>query len=449
MSFLQHLTKRKGKREKNSKITEDGKDILPETVQIKHDKDCVGNCIDSHGNRNDRKGTLLFFLKHCHFFHRWNIYFFFRRYLLPSAGSSSDCSRRSYPNSSSHSKLYKHRHFILPSCLFSFFLLARWNLCNDDPRHIMKSSQVLLPSNGHTSNQFLSSYIFPLKEKNGNRKDENLWALRASPMSLGKFSRELRANDGVIYAAERASLLNESSTDRIPYIYWHADELEGMHMTCRRQKFFYSPTCNNFHELDLSRDYDPDRSQTDHPDFDNYLVSEGFYRNVWVNMKLTDKVKTILKTMRFRHEFNERTLMQVKTEAIVMERLTSAQNIVTGLGHCAGSVMVEAVPYEVEEYVIPGTGYLKQKGFVEPRNLYTPLEKLSMALGMAESIAMLHGFEGGLIVHNDIQLSQWLRARDEKLKLGDFNVARILEWDENQQNYCSFSSGTVFGNVSK
>ena len=328
-------------------------------------------------------------------------------------------------------------------------MCSNWNLCNHEPRNIIKSSQVLFPSHGHTSNKFLSFFTFPLEEKIRIHQDENPWALKARPMSPEKFYREIRVNDGPIYDAERASMLNESSTDRIPYIYWHADELEGMHMTCRRQKIVHSPTCNNFHEVDLSRDYDPDGAELDHPDFDNYLVSEGFYRNVWVNIKLSDKVKTILKTMRLRHEFDERTLMQVMTEAVVMERLTSAENIVTGLGHCAGSVMVEAVPYEVEEYVIPGTGYLKQKGFVEPRNFYTPLEKLSMALEMAESIAMLHGFEGGLIVHNDIQLSQWLRARDEKLKLGDFNVARMLEWDENQQNYCSFSSGTVFGNVSK
>jgi thiamine kinase-like enzyme len=44
-----------------------------------------------------------------------------------------------------------------------------------------------------------------------------------------------------------------------------------------------------------------------------------------------------------------------------------------------------------------------------------------MAVEMAESIAILHGFKDGVIVHNDIQLRQWLRTREGRLKLGDFN----------------------------
>jgi hypothetical protein len=92
-----------------------------------------------------------------------------------------------------------------------------------------------------------------------------------------------------------------------------------------------------------------------------------------------DKSKTILKTMQYTYDFN----YIVNREALVMERLTTA-NV---YGHCATSVLVEVIPFEVVEYVIPGSGYLKQ-GEVhdEPPNPFSPLEKLEMALEMAESI---------------------------------------------------------------
>lgn len=32
-------------------------------------------------------------------------------------------------------------------------------------------------------------------------------------------------------------------------------------------------------------------------------------------------------------------------------------------------------------------------------------------------------------VHDDVQLCQWLRTRDGKLKLGDFNRAEVMDFD--------------------
>lgn len=114
----------------------------------------------------------------------------------------------------------------------------------------------------------------------------------------------------------------------------------------------------------------------------------------------------------------------------------------------------------MEEYVVPGTGYLSKNEEAaevvqESHNDFTPMEKATMALQMAESLAVLHGHG---IVHNDVQLSQWLRIRkrdssssdnnNDQLVLGDFNSARILEWNVKDNTYCKYSTGTVFGNVS-
>ena len=91
---------------------------------------------------------------------------------------------------------------------------------------------------------------------------------------------------------------------------------------------------------------------------------------------------------------------------------------------------------------------LNDKYDVQPQNDFTPLEKLQLGLGMAESIAVLHGYEGGLIVHDDVQLCQWLRSRDGKLVLGDFNRAQIMEFNEAKGEYCKYNNGYSYGNVS-
>jgi hypothetical protein len=96
----------------------------------------------------------------------------------------------------------------------------------------------------------------------------------------------------------------------------------------------------------------------------------------------------------------------------------------------------------VERYVVPSKGQQ-----IKGNNMFTPGEKLHMALEMAESLALLHGYEGGAISHNDVQLSQWLRSKRDRLVLGDFHSSRMLSWNHQRQAYCPYSTGTVFGNV--
>jgi hypothetical protein len=270
-------------------------------------------------------------------------------------------------------------------------------------------------------------------------------------LQADRYLREIHADDHERFEREREKLLRED--EHVPFAYWHQEELSGLRTACRRPKWveYQFPTCNDFHHLDLSRNYDEGlaRLAGDEQDYDNYYINRGFYREVWVNMKpAVDKSKTILKTMRYKYDFNYRDHYNVNREALVMERLTTANNIVDVYGHCATSVLVEAIPFEVEEYVISGSGYLKQ-GEVrdEPPNPFSPLEKLEMVMEMAESIAVLHDFKDGVIVHNDIQLRQWLRTREGTLKLGDFNRAKVLDWNFKKQQYCKFSNGAAFGNV--
>jgi hypothetical protein len=68
---------------------------------------------------------------------------------------------------------------------------------------------------------------------------------------------------------------------------------------------------------------------------------------------------------------------------------------------------------------------------------------------MAEALADLHGYKNGVIVHQDVQLSQFLLNKDmTRLKLNDFNRAEFMLWDEEGQEYCLYSAGAAHGNVS-
>jgi hypothetical protein len=68
---------------------------------------------------------------------------------------------------------------------------------------------------------------------------------------------------------------------------------------------------------------------------------------------------------------------------------------------------------------------------------------------MAEALADLNGYMNGVIVHQDIQLSQLLLTKDKtRIKLNDFNRAEFLLWDEQGQEYCQYNTGSAHGNVS-
>lgn len=73
---------------------------------------------------------------------------------------------------------------------------------------------------------------------------------------------------------------------------------------------------------------------------------------------------------------------------------------------------------------------------VYPQNNLKPYEKVLIARDMAESLADMHGFVGGVLVHGDNHIDQFLANHDGIMKLGDFNLATILEWNEKKGEYC-------------
>jgi hypothetical protein len=171
------------------------------------------------------------------------------------------------------------------------------------------------------------------------------------------------------------------------------------------------------------------------------------------------KDAVVLKQMRLPHSEddslhmpNPESVFKIQNEAIIMERLTPFKQIVTSYGHCGLSIMAESAPIEACKEMMSGKGYIKQseldaEGELRPRNNMTLAAKLDFAIDMAESLCVIHGFEGGVIAHGDIHPVQYLRTPDGTLKLNDFNNAEILNWNPQEQKYCKTDRGAWGGMV--
>jgi serine/threonine protein kinase len=196
------------------------------------------------------------------------------------------------------------------------------------------------------------------------------------------------------------------------------------------------------------------------------LLRHGYYRDVWLipnpivgDTDLHDAVDFVLKRTRLpidddddEHMPHPNSFNKIQKEALIMERLTSSPRIVSIYGHCGLSVLAETTPDEIVNFIVPESGHanrtlLEQLPHIQSMNNYTAIEKLDIALDMSKSIADLHGFSGGKILHGDIHPVQWLRSRvDGKLKLNDFNNAEILDLnrhpaDVNDTFYCKAERG--------
>lgn len=216
--------------------------------------------------------------------------------------------------------------------------------------------------------------------------------------------------------------------------------IAGSH--CRRVSWhrLHFPTCNIIHEYRMMKGK-------------NRFLGRGAYRTVFLLRERNDKERFVMKAPRniYGGAFETDNYEFMRMDALVMERLTSSPRIADVYGHCGLTTLTEYLPDGIEENVIYKDGYMKQedlndKNDVNPKNDYTPMEKLQMALDMAEAIAELHGFKDGVIVHDDIQLCQFLYTQDGRMKLNDFNRAEVMLFDEKSGEYCRYRNGEGPGN---
>jgi hypothetical protein len=176
---------------------------------------------------------------------------------------------------------------------------------------------------------------------------------------------------------------------------------------CRRNKWRSRklPNCNFAHEvfnLDRTNEYGTIE-----------FKGAGAFRNSWLFESKSDQF--VVKSLRLKSGLSADYSMmyQIHKEAIVMERLTPSPRIVDIFGYCGTTVVAEYMNRQITGDIVWGSedwegyaGWMKQKDLdklqktdVHPMNNLTIDEKLDLAIVMAESIADIHGFAGGVIVH--------------------------------------------------
>lgn len=187
-------------------------------------------------------------------------------------------------------------------------------------------------------------------------------------------------------------------------------------------------------------------------------LNAGSYRQVFsISNSLPRRNETLcVKDMYIGNDFASGDYEFVRMDAMVAERLTWSPRIYDIYAFCGLSILSEFFPHgDINGEAIIGSGYppskKKRKGEkpdeLRPYNNLSSEQKLVMSLQMAEAIADLHGDRDGVIVHQDIQLGQFLKNEDESLiKLNDFNRAEFMLWDNKAKDYCKYGEGEGNGN---
>lgn len=273
-------------------------------------------------------------------------------------------------------------------------------------------------------------------------------------LSFHHFKRRIHSNDAQKLEEERAEFLDfmKEHDLREKAKYDPFDDLDFPRNCTRPQwTFELHPNCNNIHVLTYNRDIDGHGQ--DH--YIQYLHS-GAFRDGWsFEPQNKNMMAFVTKTKRFSRDLDRRDIHKINAEANIMEKLSSSRVTSDIYGHCGTTILVE-LGREIENKIVPSVtvnhqrvhGRIRQSVLdavqvddVYPMNTFSNWEKLDIAVAMAESLAEMHGFKGGVMTNDDIALGQWLYSATDgvgRVILNDFNDAMYMEWSETAQGYCQY-----------
>jgi hypothetical protein len=268
------------------------------------------------------------------------------------------------------------------------------------------------------------------------------------------FERSIREDDFSLYHSEYKKIAKamEKHDLRSKEKYDPFDDLDFPRECVRPQwTFEIYQSCNSFHDLTFdfmsSRSPSPDRFYSA-----KYLGSGAFRDSFMFTPSDTRNVPFVIKTKVYERDLDRRDFHKTNTEARIMEALSASPRTSNIYGHCGSSILVEP-GREIFEEIIPYSKYARgdrrgrisqadldkiQQDDVHPLNDYTVEKKLDVAIAMAESLAEMHGYEGGVMINDDISLYQWLYAADGRVMLNDFNDAMYMEWNYEKKEYCKY-----------
>jgi hypothetical protein len=274
--------------------------------------------------------------------------------------------------------------------------------------------------------------------------------LLVSLNGVPEWKRAVGKNEFAVAAQHRKKVLQVAEDLYVSSRYTSFEDLE-FPRECVRPAWSYrsKPVCNAFHELPL-----------EYLDYSTMTyLAHGYYRDSWlvehpvVDDTTTATDRVVLKHLRLAHEFDARSMNKILTETVTMEVLSASPVISDLYGHCATSMFVERA-YEITNDIVPQTAHQKWRGRVSHNkmheleqnnqpfsfNNYTAIQKLDIAIQMAEGLAEMHGNVFGVIVNDDAHPDQWLVTDDNRVILNDMNNAVFLGWDYDKQDYCPYYS---------
>lgn len=181
----------------------------------------------------------------------------------------------------------------------------------------------------------------------------------------------------------------------------------------------------------------------------------GFFRRVFLAQDEVKQQNVVVKVPAYNPwiPFDNSAWDSTWTEAVVNDALSPHGRIVDMYSFCGLSIMSQAME-KGDLYGVAAPHYERcqqdlPRNAWELRNDLTGRQKVQYALEMAQSLAVLHNHPGGTIVHNDVQVSQFLLNSGNEIKLTDFNRATVKKWSAKDPNQpCVYSYFKTPGSVS-
>jgi hypothetical protein len=199
-----------------------------------------------------------------------------------------------------------------------------------------------------------------------------------------------------------------------------------------------NPTCNTVHEMSAFFSQQPfmvrpTNQNSNHSNTvieNGRLVNNGGYRDIFM-VREWDGTKRVLKTLRTtddNEEFDLRNADRHRRDAVAMDALQGSSLIVKIYGYCTNSGL----------FRFSAEGALD--GIFEREPDISKDRLLHLAYNASLSIAHAHHYDErgrATIAHTDIKFDQFL-YEDGYYKLMDFNRNRLLRWNNEKQEPCTF-----------
>lgn len=260
------------------------------------------------------------------------------------------------------------------------------------------------------------------------------------------FRRSIKANDDSLYEDEKQAQYDAFKTDDSEKDWSYIDRSDREYRkACKTPTWAMTlhPVCNTFHES----------ANVAEPHVK--WLGRGYFRSVFLFRG--SNTPFVLKSQRMERDYGRYRYNLIHTEASIMEKLTASPSVTNTYGLCGTANMVEpADTSSIKDlFYRRNSQYDERKGRINAKELqqyrkrtgkyslnnHTASEKLEIAIGIAESIAEVHGLPTGPVIVADVHLQQFVMHRRDpsekpRIMLNDFDNSRVMKWNIETQDYC-------------